>query len=348
MAAKNRIQYYDALKFIAILSIIALHIVQIWDHGEQVLHFDFYAIIELFKIGVPLFLMITGALLLNREIELKSFFKKKFVRIFYPLIFFFILNLIIMRPHSPNFFRYNWYAWFMIGVYLAIPIINKFVYYSSLDEIRQVVIIIFISSIIYQLFNYSGDYFYLNLNFFLGPFCYLIMGYYFSRKEYDMSPNKIITICLILFISATLLKMCGQLKFIPIDLVINFNANMNDLVFSWIDVGPLELIQASSIFVLFRYLYESKTSIYSKFRNLLETKYIKKFIISVSKASYGMYLVNVTFMSLCKTRVSHMSLTGTQMTIWFLMLTISIFLGSWLVVVAFGKIPFIKRFSGYA
>ena len=236
----------------------------------------------------------------------------------------------------------------MRGVYLSIPVINKYVSHSSLDEIRDLVLIIFISSIIYQLFSFYDDYFYLNLNFFLSSLCYLMLGYYFSRREYNISSNKIITICLVLFLCATLLKILGQLEIIPMDLVINFKPNLNNIIKSAIDVGPLELIQATSIFLLFKNIYKCKTSIYSIFRNLLETKYIKKFIISVSKASYGMYLINATFTSLCKNYVGHISLTGTEIVLCFAVLTVFVFFASWIIVAILGKIPFIKRFSEYA
>lgn len=348
MEVKDRIQYYDTLKLIGIICIISLHIFQLWRGGEQILHFDFYALAEFVRMGVPIFLMISGALLLGRDIEIRDFYERKLVRICLPFIFFLILHLIIIRPDSFNVFAYNWYFWMILGVYFSIPIINKFVLHSSFEEIRYILILIVATSIIYQLFYYFGIETFLNLNFFMGPFSYLILGYYFSRREFRISTNRIITIALAVFFGVTLLKMWGVLNIIPHDLVINFNVNQTELVNSWLDGGILELIQASSIFILVKYLYKSETSIYSRFKNVLETKVIKSFIISVSKASYGMYLVNRTLMSLCKNQVSSMHLTGTQMAICFIVLVGAIFFSSWIIVLIFSRIPVIKRFSGYA
>ena len=69
---KNRIAYIDTLKFIGILSIIAVHVFQLWNNGQQIFNFEIYSLVEIVSSGVPLFLMISGALLLNRDIEIKN------------------------------------------------------------------------------------------------------------------------------------------------------------------------------------------------------------------------------------------------------------------------------------
>ena len=347
MKDSERIEYLDTLKFIAIFCIISLHTFQIWNNGQQILNFDFYSLVGIVRFGVPIFLMITGALLLNRHINLKEFYRKKIIRICLPFLFFLIIQFCLFEKDM-NIFIYNWYFWMILGVYLTIPIINKFVLHSTMDELRYFVLIIFVTSIIYQLMCFFKFRNFLDLNFFMGPLCYLILGYYFSKKEYNLGANKIITICLCLFLTATLLKIFGSLAIVPNELIVNFKANNTQIVSSWLDVGFVELVQTSSVFVMFRYLYKSKTSIYSKIKNVLEKNTIKKFIISVSKASYGMYLINKTMMSICKDKIASLSLTGTEICICFTVLTISIFLISWLIIVILSRIPFIKAFSGYA
>ena len=53
--------------------------------------------------GVPIFLMISGALLLNREYpSLENFLKKRFARIIYPFIFCIILILGQLYYHGYN------------------------------------------------------------------------------------------------------------------------------------------------------------------------------------------------------------------------------------------------------
>ena len=148
---------------------ISLHVFQIWMDGQQILHFDFYALAEITRPAVPLFLMISGALLLNRDIELNSFFKKKWVRLIYPFIFYLIIHMIVLRDGDFNVLGYNWYFWMIIGVYLSIPIINKFIVNSKFSELEFFVAMILISLTIYQFLFILKIENYIDLNFFVGP-----------------------------------------------------------------------------------------------------------------------------------------------------------------------------------
>lgn len=180
----NRIKYVDALKFIAIFSIILLHISYIWGNtmmcGEK-----FNNIREIVRFGVPLFLMVTGMLTLNREIDLELFFKKKFVRIVYPLVFFFIIAF-ICHVYS-NFLTVYWYCWMVIGVYLAIPILNIFIKHANEKEMKYFILMFLLSSLIYTLAQHFGLKLALDLDFFIGPASYLILGYYLANKEFKIS-----------------------------------------------------------------------------------------------------------------------------------------------------------------
>ncbi len=53
-----------------------------------------YSYQEIVRFAVPVFLMVTGALLLNREYEFKDFIKRKYIRLLLPLIFWQILVII--------------------------------------------------------------------------------------------------------------------------------------------------------------------------------------------------------------------------------------------------------------
>ena len=85
---KERIFYYDVLRAFAIIGVIICHL----DHffgplttpAQIIAQMTFH---DIGNIGVPIFLMISGALLLNREYpSLEKFLKKRFARIIYPFI----------------------------------------------------------------------------------------------------------------------------------------------------------------------------------------------------------------------------------------------------------------------
>ena len=75
---KNRIFYYDFLRAFAIVAVIMCHVDPFFGNYDplikQVLHSIFH---NIGLVGVPIFLMISGALLLNRDESISYFLKKK-------------------------------------------------------------------------------------------------------------------------------------------------------------------------------------------------------------------------------------------------------------------------------
>ena len=336
--ATKRLDYIDTLKFLAIFGIIAIHSFSLFPHSE-ILHHNIGTLRQLFRWAVPVFLMISGALLLNRDIDLKVYFKKRFVRVFYPLLFFLILAQLVNG--NVHFLSAYWYAWMILGAYLAIPIVNKFVQNSNETELFYYVLIFCLCSIFWQAMNTLGISYALDINFFITPVSYLIVGYYLSVKKFKYSANKMIVISLIVFIVSTFLK----LKFG------NFMEVYGSGVFSTrLDLGFIQIVQSSSVFLLIKQLYESGvTSIFLIIRNFLQRPTCKKFILSVSKASYGMFLVHRRFfIDQLGPFVENLHLTGTQVCISIAGVAVSAFLLSWIAILIMSRIPVLKIFSGYA
>lgn len=348
--ARVRLQYIDLLKVLSIFAIMSLHAFMVWQKAE-VLNLNIFAFSSIARFGVPVFVMISGALLLNREIEIGSFLKSKVNRIVYPFIFYYILTafvivVILNSSHEQvtNIFAFRWYFWMILGVYLSIPIINKFIQNSSMKEIEYFLALFVIAAVFYQIMYYFKIEQYLYLTLFLSPLGYLVLGYYLSIKEFDMSTNKLITICILLFIASTVVQILAKMDIIPV--VEDFAANTSPILSSWLDVGIFEIIQASSIFLLCKYLYRSSSGIYHYINKFLQSKIISKFVLSVSRASYGMYLINLipTFMFYY---LQPMEFTGTEVVILIVSLSVITFFSSWIIVVLLGKIPYIKELSGY-
>lgn len=336
--ATKRLDYIDTLKFLAIFGIVAIHTFTLWPHA-QILHHDIGSLRQLFRWAVPVFLLISGALLLNRDIDLKVYFKKRFVRVFYPLLFFLIVAQLVNG--NVHYLSAYWYAWMILGAYLAIPIVNKFVQHSNETELFYYVLAFCLCSIFWQVMNVLGINYALDINFFITPVSYLILGYWLSVKKFKYSANKMIIISLILFIVSTLLKF----KFG------NFMEVYGSGIFSSrLDLSFIQIIQSASVFLLIKQLYESDvTSIFLKIRNLLQKPICKKFILSVSKASYGMFLVHRRFMiEKLAPFAGSLHLTGTQVCISIAITAVIVFLISWIVIVIMSKIPVLKIFSGYA
>ena len=334
----NRIKYIDMLKFVAIFSIVIIHVAGIWTNTE-LLHLKFHELKEVVRFGVPLFLMVTGCLAFNKEIELSNLLKKKSVRIVLPVVFFTIVG-ILLSVYSPKqpLSRY-WYCWMALGVYLAIPIVNVFIQNVKEKELDYFIIMFLIASIIYHICWKMEINIALDLNFFIGPMSYVILGYYLSRKEFKWSPKKIILISLIAFIAVTAFKILHYETFYLYD---------NLMLTSKLSLSFPQIIQAASVFLIVKYTYESTSGISGAIDRFLEKDIVNKFIVSVSRASYGIYLVHLLILRGClEHSLKGIHLTGTMTAISILLISTGLMIVSWIIVVILGKIPYVKLVSGY-
>ena len=210
----NRIFYYDFLRAFAIIAVIMCHMDIFYGSlTNSTLIIAKLTFHDIGRMGVPIFLMISGALLLNRDYTLSNFLKRRFSRIIYPFIFWMsviIIGLICFKSSYSyiwNFFIGNpsitWYFWTLIGIYLFLPIINSFIRDYGEKGVKYF-LIIWLVTVILQMFNRYPLFPDFNLNYFASYIGYPILGYYLSNKEFKMDNLKIIIIALVaLIISLT-------------------------------------------------------------------------------------------------------------------------------------------------
>ena len=323
MSTKVRIQYYDALKALAILGVIFLHSFLLWNPSVNILNHSISNLEHIGRFGVPVFLLISGALLLGRDEDILVFYKKRVVRICYPLLFFILIVYIFQIYKNP-----------------LTAFINKMVQNSTIRELEYFLLIFVCSSLFYQTMHTVNLTFSLDLNFFITPISYLILGYYLSRKEFNQSSNHIVIISFALFVVSTLLKI----KFGNF-----FNIYPVAGMYSSLDFGILELIQAGSLFLLVRFIYDDVTGILERIKSILKQKTVNGIILSISRASYGMYLVHMLFLKqYFRPMAKALELSNSQMLLYTVGIFFFLFLSSWIITVVLGKIPYLNKFSGYA
>lgn len=333
----NRIKYIDTLKFAAMFAIVLLHISQVWVNVEF-LNMKFINLEEIFRFGVPLFLLVTGALAFNKEIELGPFLKKKIVRLIFPLLFYLAVVYITAAYTSQYLIRF-WYAWMALGVYFAIPVVNLFIRNASDREIEYFLVMFIGTSLLYRITYTVGINIAFDLNFFIGPISYVVLGYYLSRKEFKLSPNKMVLISLIVFIISSLYK---------IFYFDTFWFDRNFMLISYLNLSFTQILQAASVFLIIRYLYESSSGIFGAIRKVLENNAVNKFMLSTSRATYGIYFVHVIILRLwVQPNFYALRLPGEQTAILIVIISVCLFIISWLIVLILGKIPYIKTVSGY-
>ena len=159
----------------------------------------------LVRFAVPVFVMITGALLLPREYELGSFLKKRLTRVVIPFIFWSLIYIWYSWYNEELVFTNNlwvdvklvlhnlrngssyhlWYVYMLIGLYFFIPIIGKFVRQASEKEILYFLLVWFVVMMLNQpylsRFNPSID-----MHYFVGYAGYLVLGNYLAYKDFNI------------------------------------------------------------------------------------------------------------------------------------------------------------------
>ena len=102
------------------------------------------------------------------------------------------------------------------------------------------------------------------------------------------------------------------------------------------------------MFLIIRYLYESSSGIFGAIRKVLENNTVNKFMLSTSRSTYGIYFVHVIILRLwIQPNFYALRLPGGQTAILILIISVCLFVVSWLIVLILGKIPYIKTVSGY-
>ena len=116
---------------------------------------------------------------------------------------------------------------------------------AEMKEIEYFLILFIAVSVFYQIiftFKIETN---LDLNFFIGPFSYLILGYYLSRKDLtnalNISPNKIVLLSILIFVFSSVVKMyMGSCEDIYPKL---------ELMNQKLDLSIIQVVQAASIFI---------------------------------------------------------------------------------------------------
>ena len=212
----------DILRSVSIFAVILIHVVSIMDAQKN---FETYYwstwILSILNESlfwcVPVFFMLSGALLLAKSDEpMHTFYKKRITKILIPTLFwsaFFLIYLIIYKDFTlyniigailkGKPFYHLWFMYAIIGLYIFTPFLRILIANLTQKQINIFLVLLFIFTIAN---NYIGNYFHNQGNIFslfLSYIGYFILGYsIYKNKKNFIKHNKIY---LIFFIIATII-----------------------------------------------------------------------------------------------------------------------------------------------
>ena len=253
---RKRILYLDIIKCLAFLMVIFNHCDDIL-FGKSITLFHIHNIMFYFcKAAVPLFFMVSGALLMKRVDSFKKIVKR-IGRLLIPLIIITILwsqfksGTIdikkMINPENDAYFAY--WLWFlipMIIVYALLPFIRKYTLkYENNKYFKWIIIFLtMLSSIIFTIldFKYKINFLFL-LNLFPLPYLYFVLGYLLSKEKYNL--KKIIILFILIILN------------VAIPSLIAYYCKINNISYYFLDDyrNIFSFTIAISIFIIIKYLF---------------------------------------------------------------------------------------------
>ena len=280
----KRIKYCDALKALAIIFVILIHVLAVYRdvfiNSNRVYYFFLSLLDSIDRIAVPSFFMITGILMLNKkpENDYLKYLRKRMPKLIitftiFSLVYyissiyktneqFLIFNFIRTFLSYGGVYYHLWFMYEIIRIYILIPFLYPFIKSLKKNEIKNLIITIFIlGNVVNFIYMFTSRY---NHTIFTGiplsslAICinYLFLGYYLHKYEIKKNTRKKFYIAGII---STLLIPVADLFYIT---------NMrNDNMFT---VNSIFLmLPASAVFLLFKYNYD-KLKMNNKVENIIK------------------------------------------------------------------------------
>ncbi len=201
-----KVTWIENLRAIACVAVIILHVSGPWLYklnGVNLAAWSSVAIIHSFtRFCVPVFLMITGALLLNKETGVLQFYRLRLTKVLWPLLFwstFYIIIFIFFDVYNgkqytlieikdytirslTNGAAYHlWYMYLIIALYFFIPFVTPLK--NKLSSNKTIIFLLFWLLILLFAQIGANSLVFINIRVFVGYFGYLILGSFISELK---------------------------------------------------------------------------------------------------------------------------------------------------------------------
>jgi len=301
---------------------------------------DIYRVI--FKVGVPLFFMLTGCTLLNKNDSIPVFFRKRISKVLLPFIvwsafytfwkvYYFGEVLTISRVflfiREPVYFH-MWFLYVLLGLYLYIPILRIIVLHAGNKILYYFVALWYVNTCITPILrDVLHKDVYPTLGMFGGYVGYLVLGYLLSSIKVTKKGISLllyfILACICFSAFGNFLQACVE----HCEISYYFHRDLN----------IVNVVLSVAVFLCLKYFSENT--------KLCKNKIIIKAVERVSAASFGIYLIHPVFISIgCRSGVLYYTNSFFHNALSLVPLrTMLVFFISFISIYVLQKIPIIKR-----
>lgn len=318
---RKHINYISILTVLSTLAVVTLHVNHFWDFDTKL--WPLYNAVEsVCYFAVPIFVMISGALLLDyrEKYSTKVYFKKRILRVVIPYVICSVIYILIELKHGNSFTikdiisiivngkGFGIYGFFILlfNIYLCIPFISLIPKDSRKNGFLYIIIIgLIVNCIIPMLFKYlniefSNDWYISMLG---GYLLFVFLGYYIHNYDIKLIFRIIIYI---LGLASLLFMLIGT-----------YRRSLNE--------GSISLFYKSYTNI-YSTLYAS--AIFLFFKNISKFKFMDKigsFCSVISPYCFGVYLLHKIFQNwFCREISFFDNSIGTDILLILILFTISL------------------------
>jgi surface polysaccharide O-acyltransferase-like enzyme len=295
MAAINmRKLWIDYLRCLGVVGVLSIHVTAPFYNNYSNIKNSIWWIANIInasgRISVPLFIMISGAVLLGRTYTVEEFYKNRLSRLLIPVVFWSLFYFLFRIFNGSNVkiilhifvegmsYYHMWYLSMFLCLMAFAPFINQFVIGQILNG-RDIFILSILFLVLYSVnwmsyftrINYGVSIYWFKI--FPIYICYFIFGYFISRGKFLSKVKKVYikgAIVIILIFSSFLnYYSCEYLGVVKDYFVLS-------------NYGPFVLILTFLVFLLF-------------FKNSEKFK-ANWLVTELADSSFGIYLVHPFFL----------------------------------------------------
>jgi len=342
----------DLIRTVAIIAVIVLHTTTdgtSFDPQEPLAVWRWWFVDvyqSMSRVGVPLFAMLSGALLLQpyKTESLSVFFKKRWARIGLPFLFWgaiyfawtfftdpeaFTSSYIIQSVLSGPYWHF-WYLYMLIGVYLFTPLLRVMVAHADRKLIKYLLIVWLLGAILVPIPSLFGSY-HLSSNVFIIPMWvgYFVLGLYLLDAKVRRST---LLACLLLGLASTAVGTYFMAA--------NFGGPLTYFFHDY--SSPTLMLASVSLFLLLNTFQAPP--------NQTETRHpkIRWLLRKISENTLSMYLLHVMIIESLQRGYFGFTISGTTMNSIVevpLLSVVTLFI-CLAVIIPLKKIPVLKRIIG--
>ena len=337
-------EWIDLIRVVAVFQVVLVHLSYVIFFKEEPLSpnwvaANFYDSFS--RMGVPLFFMVSGYLLLGKIESVSDFFRKRFVKVGIPTLFWSVFYLLwsveaytngSMGPLAVTLSMLKtmylgdveihlWFLYILIGIYLVVPILRVFISAASRRDLTYFVIMWFVATPLLELAQrLTGYKTALVIPVVAGYVGYFVMGYLLADVKLSQRGRIYTLFGIVLAIAVTFI-----------------GTNLLSAT-----AGPIDA---------FLYSYFSLPTVLASVCGYLLLKDLGqnlgkagKVVRVVSSASFGIYLIHILVIELLRKGAFGFRLYSWMGSPWYMIpLTgIVVFSASFVIVFLLRKIPVIK------